>query len=113
MERCELVRSPIPGTQNISLPKRRCIAHEGDEIFHVEFHAEKTFYIGYVVSRIDDKGIELGLNADIFMSSVRAPPFRIDYGESTAPVFGRFVLDALKVRAEKGPETGTAVVSIE
>lgn len=103
--------SVLPATNLIAVREGRSTVREGDTIVRIEFVFEAAGFFEVKVAKIDARGIELGMEMEIFMSehaSNRAAPWRIDYGEerSFGPLFRP------KVKAERGAEPGTAVIEV-
>lgn len=98
-------------SNDITYLKGRCVVHEGSSIFNMKFDNPSSF--GWKVKTIDDKGIEVKMVSEIFMSETASKSWRIDYGEAKTLSAGVVLSQTmLNVLAEKSETPGTAVVRV-
>ena len=114
---CKMAMSTVPSVNLISYQKGKCTVREGDTLLNIEFMGENAGFFGWEVSKLDAKGIELGMDMEIFMSehaSDKGAPLRINYGETKPLVVGEFALTQTlaRITVEKGTMPGTAVVEV-
>ncbi len=62
------------------------------------------------VTKVDEKGIDLSMNFEVFMSEMADGKARVEYGKSLRIGEGALVWE---VKAEKGKDSGEAVVTVK
>jgi len=97
---------PSTGLGMVTLHKAGKPVKAGDVLGQIEFVFEQAGFIGWKVSKIDNKGVELVFNSEMFMSEHTSGTFRLEYGKEHSESWLTFL-------ATKGPKPGTAYVGMK